>query len=141
MPAKYARALMRPLLALMLLLGAVVAIPTTAEANGCDRGTALQNYAPDTGTIYAHKLSGGRYSASISFVLTSQQIANLQCLGGYLEIDFRLHGSGIPGYWQDYAAFSNGLERRTRHLSSPQTVDLRGRPDVSQPNPQLAAFG
>jgi hypothetical protein len=99
--------LARLLVVLLALFGVTVITSNAASADGCDKAMALQNYGPDSGVIYAHKLSGDGYSASLNFMLTTQQVTNLRCLGTHLEVDFRLHESGLWGGWQNYSTFSN----------------------------------
>lgn len=83
-----------------MVLGVVhVSAPPEARACGGD-------FAPDLGVVQAEgPWAGNKYRVVLEFMLTPQQVVNLQCHAAYLEIDFKLYGFVLPAPslgWQDY---------------------------------------
>ena len=60
-------------------------------------------HAPANGLIETTHWDGGSdYWVTFKFKLTEQELNSLRCVDEFLEIDFRLFGFDLPGYWKGY---------------------------------------
>lgn len=68
------------------------------------------DYAPDQGVVHAYNFGDNHFHSNFEFLLTPQQVTNLQCHAEYLEIDFKLYGFDLPMTemgWTDYKMKTN----------------------------------
>ena len=74
-----------------LIIG-LLAPAATASATSCQSGPV---YWPTTGLITT--ANGAQHSVTLNFTLTQTQMNALQCLGGYLKMDFTSLDAGVSG--------------------------------------------
>jgi hypothetical protein len=65
-----------------------------------------RNYWPAFSTVET-SADGDHYATSLRFELTESEVEALQHRAEYLEIDFGLEDTDLPGEWQDYSVVSN----------------------------------
>ena len=96
--------LARVLLALCVVASvALWSQPASADgAVGCN-----QKWWPTKGAVTTS--GSGVVTATFAFQLTPGELANLQCVAPYLEIDFRLEGVSAPPWWDNYIVASTNL--------------------------------
>jgi len=92
------------ILTMTLSLFVSTATPSSAACNKDNPAT----FSPTWGSVVTQTTSDGRsHQTTFSFRLQSGQVQNLHCIAHYLEIDFELQGSGLPGEWSNYKLETN----------------------------------
>lgn len=68
------------------------------------------NSWPTTGEVQTTNWPGSNeYVVTFEFVLTQEQLDELQCAGDFLELDFRIRNFDVPAEWEDYSIAHTNL--------------------------------